>query len=306
MKKAYCWFRLRWASRFDVLFWEKRPGISFAIFHRPVPGGRLSAAARPEDPPRPPQPAADPAHRLLRRHVLHPPRTFQQPCSMFALTLLCLALFAVTYRGGQWLAFSFSDYALNLLRLLGSALSLGWSEIAAPQAPTGAPSGKRAPSALWPVLRGLVIALPLILIFGSLLASADLIFAQKLSGLLASLNLQNLGETILRACLILLVAYCLLGVFLHAARRSQPTLNTTQTLAPFFGSIEASVILGSILLLFGAFVLIQFQYFFSGQAAISLDGFTYSEYARRGFGELLAVAAFSLVLAAGLEPGHAP
>ena len=66
-------------------------------------------------------------------------------------------------------------------------------------------------------------------------------------------------------------------------------------MTPFLGFTEASIILGSILLLFGAFVLIQFQYFFSGQANISLEGFTYSEYARRGFGELVAVAALSLL-----------
>lgn len=296
MKKAYLLVPLALGIAFDVLFWEKRPGISFAMFTA------LCLAA---------------GFVFLRAQKVHPARlslllmlpiaffavmsfTRLEPFTSllnFALSLLCLALFAVTYRGGQWLAFSFSDYALNLLRLLGSTLSLGWTEIAAPQAP----SGKRARSALWPLLRGLVIALPLILIFGSLLASADLIFAQKLNSLLAGLNLQNLGETILRACLVLLVAYCLLGVFLHAARRSQPALHKTQALAPFLGSIEASVVLGSILLLFGAFVLIQFQYFFSGQAAISLDGFTYSEYARRGFGELLAVAAFSLVLLQGLS-----
>jgi hypothetical protein len=51
--------------------------------------------------------------------------------------------------------------------------------------------------------------------------------------------------------------------------------------------------------LFALFVIIQFQYFFGGQANIHIDGFTYSEYARRGFGELIAVAFFSLLLILG-------
>ncbi|MDO9348992.1 MAG: DUF4173 domain-containing protein, partial [Anaerolineales bacterium] len=40
----------------------------------------------------------------------------------------------------------------------------------------------------------------------------------------------------------------------------------------------------------------QFQYFFGGQVNITLQGYTYAEYARRGFGELVAVAFFSLLL----------
>ena len=73
------------------------------------------------------------------------------------------------------------------------------------------------------------------------------------------------------------------------------------TVAPFLGFTEASIILGSVLLLFSAFVIIQFQYFFSGQANIIIEGFTYSEYARRGFGELVTVAVFSLMLLRSLS-----
>jgi hypothetical protein len=53
-------------------------------------------------------------------------------------------------------------------------------------------------------------------------------------------------------------------------------------------------------ILFVAFVVIQFQYFFGGQANISIEGYTFSEYARKGFGELVTVAFFSLLLLLGL------
>jgi hypothetical protein len=45
-----------------------------------------------------------------------------------------------------------------------------------------------------------------------------------------------------------------------------------------------------------SFVIIQFQYFFSGQTNITLEGYTYAEYARRGFGELVGVAILSTLL----------
>jgi hypothetical protein len=54
-------------------------------------------------------------------------------------------------------------------------------------------------------------------------------------------------------------------------------------------------------ILFAAFVVVQFQYFFGGQSNIHIDGYTYSEYAVRGFGELVTVAFFYLLLFLGLS-----
>jgi uncharacterized membrane protein len=48
--------------------------------------------------------------------------------------------------------------------------------------------------------------------------------------------------------------------------------------------------------LFALFAVVQFQYFFGGQINITVQGYTFSEYARRGFSELVAVAFFSLLL----------
>jgi hypothetical protein len=54
-------------------------------------------------------------------------------------------------------------------------------------------------------------------------------------------------------------------------------------------------ILGTLVLLFGAFVLVQIRYLFGGHALVErLAGLTYSEYARRGFFELVVAAALLL------------
>ena len=53
------------------------------------------------------------------------------------------------------------------------------------------------------------------------------------------------------------------------------------------GLIEVATLLISVDLLFLVFVWIQFAYLFGGQANITLEGYTYAEYARRGFFELL-------------------
>jgi hypothetical protein len=71
-------------------------------------------------------------------------------------------------------------------------------------------------------------------------------------------------------------------------------------LKPFLGFIESVMVLGGVDLLFAFFVIIQFAYLFGGEANIDVAGYTYSEYARRGFGELVAVGVLSLGLILGL------
>jgi hypothetical protein len=65
---------------------------------------------------------------------------------------------------------------------------------------------------------------------------------------------------------------------------------------PFLGFTESTIVLGSVVALFAAFVVVQFQYFFGGTTNINMEGYTYAEYARRGFGELVTVAFFALMM----------
>lgn len=61
------------------------------------------------------------------------------------------------------------------------------------------------------------------------------------------------------------------------------------------GAIETSIVLGLINLLFLAFVIVQIPYLFGGMDLVqNTPDFKLAEYARRGFGELVAVAALVL------------
>ncbi len=136
-------------------------------------------------------------------------------------------------------------------------------------------------------------------VLASLLAEADPIFSKWLQDIIELLKIEKLPEYILRLVLISLWTFLTGGLLLHALFKSEEeTLVGIDKPWPprFLGFIETTIILGSVNLLFISFVTIQFRYFFGGDKNISLEGFTYSEYARRGFGELLAVAFFSLFL----------
>jgi hypothetical protein len=223
------------------------------------------------------------------------------------LSILGLLVMALSWLGGHWWRYGISDYIINTLRLI-------WDSIAEPfnffwqghknlEADGGTVGGKlhnpkRSRLAL-SILAGLFLALPIVSLLAALLASADPIFSIRIQNLLAFFNLEKLGEYLARSIYILIVAHLLSGVYLYAllsSSKERYPATLKPALPPFLGWLEAAIVLACVDLLFAFFVTIQFQYFFGGRVNISLSGYTYAEYARRGFGELLAVAMISLLL----------
>jgi len=288
---------------FDFLFFKHAPGISFAIYAivTLLAGGVLLWL----DGIRPAR-----ASLLLLPLILYFITVTiirMEPLSAFlahAITLFLMAGLAVTYRGGKWLRYSLADYFARALDLLSSVFARPLIFVNSLRKATDESGDSRKPAKqIWPILRGLIIAVPVVVFFAALLSSADLIFAQRLNDLTAIFRLENLPEYIFRFTYILVLAYILAGVYLHSAQNStdEKLLGLEKPLfAPFLGFTEASIVLGSVVLLFTAFVIIQFQYFFGGQTNIHLDGYTYADYARKGFGELVTVAFFALLLFLGL------
>ena len=140
-------------------------------------------------------------------------------------------------------------------------------------------------------LRAALIAIPLLLIFGGLFASADPVFANILSSIF-----QIDAEKVASHIILTGVLSWVVGGFLRSAMLAdrQPMLASMipdRTL----GLTEVSVALGSLVLLFAAFVTVQLRYFFGGDALVQATaGMSYADYARRGFFELVVVAALVL------------
>ena len=286
---------------FDFFFWKKPFGVNFAIFVTlclatgmillGTDGLRLSRRAG----------------WLLLPIAFLAAMTFirLEPMTVFlsiAMVIFLMGVFALTYLNGEWVRYSLLDYVLGYLRLAGSVIArpLGLAAETRRSPSERSSTGEGRSARVLPVVRGIVIALPIIAIFASLLSSADPIFGKRLEGLIDLFKVDNLPEYIFRLVYILILAYGLAGVFLHAAQKSDEKLEEKKWVSPFLGFTESTIVLGSVVLLFVAFVVVQFQYFFGGQTNISIEGYTYSEYARKGFGELITVAFFSLLLLLGL------
>jgi len=283
---------------FDFLFWKKPVGINFFIYVVLCLGTGIFLLK--EDGLRP----SRRSRLLLVPIALLAAITFirLEPMTMFlsiSMTLFLMGVFALTYLSGQWTRYGLLDYFIGYLRLFGSMIvrPLGFAAEVRREQPF---SGERRASHIWPIVRGIVIALPVVAIFASLLSAADPIFENRFQEFIDLFNIDNLPEYVFRLVYILVFAYALAGTFLHAAQKSGEELDERSLVSPFLGFMESTIVLGSVIILFITFVVIQFQYFFGGHANISLDGYTYSEYARKGFGELVAVAFFSLLLLLGL------
>jgi hypothetical protein len=288
---------------FDFLFWKKTPGINFALYVLLcLAVGILILRVDGYHP-------ARKSLLLLPLIALFAIMTFirLEPITVFlsvSLTLFLMGLFAISFLGGRWPSYNLLDYLRGFLSLAGSMIvrPFGFSAEVKREASSSEEQEEvkaRGAYQIWPVVRGILIALPIVAIFAALLGSADVVFGQRLQDFIELFKLQKLPEYIFRLVYILVGAYALAGVFLHAASQSkdEKLVGEEKPVVPaFLGFTEAAIVLGSVVVLFAAFVFIQFQYFFGGQANIQIDGYTYSEYTRRGFGELVMVAFFSLLL----------
>ncbi len=151
----------------------------------------------------------------------------------------------------------------------------------------------------WAVVRGIVLAIPIVLVLAGLLAAGDPVFNKHFQDFLKYLDLQKLPEYLFRLFYILVLAYLLVGAYLHTLNHSQDEhlVGLEKPWLPrFLGWMESVIVLGAVDLLFALFIIVQVNYLFGGTANIHADGFTYADYARKGFIELILVAVISLVL----------
>jgi hypothetical protein len=292
---------------FDQLFWGKMPGISFPIFVALALGlGLLLAGLE----------GVRPAWGSLL--LLIPIGFFAvlsflrlEPLTQFlnfALTLGLMALLTVTFAGGRWLVYGIADYLVNGLRFLLDLVMLPVLALDRSHKPPAEGEAAAPPKVAWwkplvGIVRGVLLALPVVIFFTVLLAAADAAFSAEVAHLFRFFDLDKIPEYIFRLILIGILAYPLAAAYLHALAhsRDEKVLGKDSAKLRFLPPLEALIVLGSVDALFAAFVAVQVRYFFGGQANITVAGFTYSEYAVRGFNELVIVAFFSLLLFLGLS-----
>lgn len=149
------------------------------------------------------------------------------------------------------------------------------------------------------IFRGLAIATPLLLVFGLLFVAADAVF----EGIVKNTLRINIDTLVSHGFIMVFISWFVAG-WLRSAVLAEP-LQVSKSERPGFlylGIVETSIVMGLVNLLFLGFVLVQVKYFFGGAAHVeATTGLTYAEYARRGFFELVTVAALVLPVLLGLH-----
>ena len=220
------------------------------------------------------------------------------------VALACCGATAVAFSGLAVTRRSASVIAAMGAWVIGSAVADPFrAVIESRPAPAGEP--RRLPEWVAAVARGLVVAVPLALIFAVLFASADPVFARAVGNVLGFRDRPRRAARSDPVHRRRRLAGGRRGLGLgprhprlrgRLARRGQPDGTDPDTRV--LGLPEALVILVLVDFVIALFVGLQFAYLFGGRAA---NGMAYADYARRGFFELVAAACLSSVVVIVLE-----
>ena len=142
---------------------------------------------------------------------------------------------------------------------------------------------------------GIILAIPLLVIFGGLFSSADPAFAQvfSVSDLIKWLADIDLWVSIDDLMVIVIVSLLLVGLYGIMMSKTDAFQNSLIKLKPpiitGYEPIIFTTFFSLLSILFGVFVFVQLRYLFGGseQVISEATGLTFAQYARRGFVELL-------------------
>lgn len=230
--------------------------------------------------------------------------------NIFASFLLMFLLLEVL-SGKKLLEHKFTDYIVSWVIFPAYLLEKAGNFLAELFGLRSLIKGHRA---LNQVIKGVLMALPALLVFVLLFSSADLVFKKYL---LDIFRLDIKPDSIFQTVIIFSATFYFCGILNFISKGVRLKVNgpmnreedsvrvaeggSVDKARLNIGSLQISVFLGLINVLFLGFIMIQLTYLFGGVNNISLEGFTYAEYARRGFFELIWVGIFSFMIVTGCE-----
>lgn len=151
---------------------------------------------------------------------------------------------------------------------------------------------KKSRNALYAFI-GLLIAVPLLILLTVLLASADGVFRETFIALIEMLSLDTLFKNILGLIVMLIAGYMLPYSFTKYISGNNISIKEGNIAEN--EPIIAIIVTGSISLVYSLFSAIQIIYLFMGKGQLPA-GYSYAEYAREGFFQLLLVCILNVII----------
>lgn len=144
------------------------------------------------------------------------------------------------------------------------------------------------------VLLGILISVPVLAIIIWLLSSADIVF----KNLFVNIPVSKIIKHFLVVISVFIYTVCFLWSLLKAFDEREKSTYERIKWKLFFDPVILLTILVLINVIYAVFSVIQFAYLFGGSSFVLPSSYTYAEYARRGFFELVVVSIinFSILL----------
>lgn len=139
------------------------------------------------------------------------------------------------------------------------------------------------------VLLGVLIAIPLVIVVLALLSEADAVFRQSMQVILDAIALETAFSVAWKIFYGFIFAYMLLAY--SCKHTIEENVKNCRNFEPII-AITITSILSFVYILFSS---VQIAYLFIGNLKLP-EGYTYAEYAREGFFQLLAVSIINLVI----------
>lgn len=214
------------------------------------------------------------------------PLLLMNKCGIFLLAFILMI--HTVYQDGNW---NFPKYFCALAETFGVTVTCifrPFSDMVSYfDAQKREKNGKK--SYFIPILIGIAITIPLLLVMTLLLASADAVFSNMLDSILAAFNF----VTIFQICFLMIAVF--FGSYAICAalgmKNVKEEVGNHQVLEP----VIAIIVTATLSVLYLMFSVIQILYLFIGNMQLP-EGYTYSSYAREGFFQLLAVCILNLII----------
>ncbi len=145
------------------------------------------------------------------------------------------------------------------------------------------------------ILLGLLISIPLLIIVLMLLSEADMMFNYYLKNLGHIFGEVTLGELVGRSIIISLVSIYMFG-FLWSLNYNDFNAEGFSMKREAWEPVTIITLITVINIAYLIFTIIQLSYLYGGGINPLPEGFTYAEYARRGFFELILVTLINLMV----------
>lgn len=154
------------------------------------------------------------------------------------------------------------------------------------------------------IVVGLIIAIPLLFVIIPLLASADDVFRsfiEQIPNLFQDINIDQFVPRLLIVTIVTCLVFSYLWSLFNSKTESALIISNIKIPSPgaFLDPITVTTLLILVDALYIFFIGIQFSYLFGSLTDGLPQNFTYAQYARKGFFELVAVTLINLVILVG-------